>query len=407
MKVQLPKFNKAKPVKDRHIYIIAIILILLVISTFFSASKISGLQSLIASLKNEVTSLTQEKDKNLTELEKIGKELDEMKNQDQVKKNNELQTQIQNIEKTYDKAVDIYEDLLDLKAKIKDSKTFDNLFAKALADLSKRDFGAADAGLNDLANKIKEEETKIAASFTIPANVPESNTAPGGGYSRQQVQADSATFLVNIIAADLASTRVIVDTASDSDCSNNCPTLPLATYVSRSGGFAGIHGAYACPAEYPSCAGKTNSFDLLIMNKNKYYFNSGNNVYSTNPAVIFGNGWIRFVAHASEWGRDTSVDGVLTNFPLLVFNNNITYSEPGDSKMSIRSSRGFVANKGNTVYVGVVSNATVSESAKVLKALGMENAMNLDGGGSTALWYGGYKAGPGRNLTNAIILTKK
>ena len=144
------------------------------------------------------------------------------------------------------------------------------------------------------------------------------------------------------------------------------------------------------------------------MNKNKFYFNSGNNVYSTNPAVIFGNGWIRFVAHTSEWGRDTGVDGVLSNFPLLVFNSSITYSEPGDNKMSIKSSRGFVANKGNIVYIGVVFNATVADSAKVIKAMGMENAINLDGGGSTALWYqGSYKAGPGRNLTNSILFLKK
>jgi len=28
-----------------------------------------------------------------------------------------------------------------------------------------------------------------------------------------------------------------------------------------------------CPSTYPQCAGKTNSFDTLLMNKNKVYFN--------------------------------------------------------------------------------------------------------------------------------------
>jgi exopolysaccharide biosynthesis protein len=42
-----------------------------------------------------------------------------------------------------------------------------------------------------------------------------------------------------------------------------------------------------------------------------------------------------------------------------------------------------------------------------MKALDMDNAMNLDGGGSTALWYNGYKVGPGRNLTNAILLLNR
>ena len=38
-----------------------------------------------------------------------------------------------------------------------------------------------------------------------------------------------------------------------------------------------------------------------------------------------------------------------------------------------------------------------------MKAMGMNNALNLDSGGSTALWHGGYKVGPGRGIPNAII----
>ena len=403
MKLNLPK-NKLRFPKfrfDKHIPIILILLVVIGLGFYFFNTKTTSLQNLI-------TSITSEKDKNLEELQKIAKELEDLKNQDQLKRNDELQKEIQNIEKTYDKAVSIYESLLDLKDNTNKTSELDELFSKSLSYLADRDYSSASTTLDTLATKIKEEEVKVASTFKIPENVPVQNAPPGSGYSRQQVQTEAGTFLVNIIAADLSSTKVIIDTASDSDCSNDCPTLPLATYVSRNGAYAGIHGAYACPSEYPSCAGKTNSFDLLIMNKDKYYFNSSNNVYSNNPAVIFGNGWIRFVAHASEWGRDTGVDGVLSNFPLLVYNSGITYSEPGDNKMSIKSSRGFVANKGNTVYVGVVFNATVADSAKVMKALGMENAINLDGGGSTALWYqGGYKAGPGRNLTNTILFLKK
>lgn len=63
---------------------------------------------------------------------------------------------------------------------------------------------------------------------------------------------------------DLNSTKVIVDTASESDCSNDCPFLSLADYVARNGAYGGINGSYFCPAAYPSCAGKTNSFDTLM-----------------------------------------------------------------------------------------------------------------------------------------------
>ena len=91
----------------------------------------------------------------------------------------------------------------------------------------------------------------------------------------------------------------------------------------------------------------------------------------------------------------------------MVSGGNIVYSGGGDPKFEPKGPRGFIAAKGNTVYIGDVLNATMQDSAKVLKALGMDNAMNLDEGGSTALWYGGYKMGPGRNIPNAILFMRK
>lgn len=229
------------------------------------------------------------------------------------------------------------------------------------------------------------------------------NIPPSSGYSRQSVQTEVGTFTVSLVTANIGSTQVIVDTASTSDCGSNCPALSLGDYVTRNGGWAGVNGTYFCPIDYPSCAGKENTFDLLVMNKDKYYFNSANNVYSNNPTVIFGNGYIRFVRSGSEWGRDTGVNGVLMNYPLLVSGGNISFGGDEDPKKGSRGSRSFVANKGNNVYIGVTQNVTVAENARVLKALGMENALNLDSGGSTALWHGGYKVGPGRPIPNAII----
>jgi hypothetical protein len=143
------------------------------------------------------------------------------------------------------------------------------------------------------------------------------------------------------------------------------------------------------------------------MNKNKVYFNSSNNVYSTNPAVIFQGNSARFVSQSLQWGRDTSVDSVLSNYPLLVSGGQVVYSGGGDPKFAPKGPRGFVASKGSTVYIGVVLGASMQDSAKVLKALGVENAMNLDEGGSTALWSGGYKLGPGRNIPNALLFVRK
>lgn len=343
--------------------------------------------------------------------ESIANELTILKNQDQFKRNETLQATISAIEKTYDQSVTLYQDILDLQAQKVDTSNDLNLFTDSLSFLSKRNYSSASATLATLSTSITSEQNKLAVAqspiVTSQTNVPANNTPPGNGYSVQTVSTDRGNFTVSIIAADLASTRVVIDTASSSDCSNNCPTLPLSDYIARSGAYAGINGTFFCPADYPSCAGKTGSFDLLVMNKNKVYFNSSNNVYSTNPAVIFGNGFVRFVGQTEQWGRDTSVDGVISNFPLLVSGGNIVYEDSNDTKFTSKGSRGFVANKGNTVYIGDVFNANMTDSAHVMKSLNMDNAMNLDEGGSTALWYGGYKAGPGRNIPNAVLFIRK
>lgn len=210
-----------------------------------------------------------------------------------------------------------------------------------------------------------------------------------------------------IIAADLNSTRVIVDTASDSDCNNNCPVLSLGDYVARSGAFAGINGQFFCPAEYPSCAGKTNSFDTLLMNKNKHYFNSDNNKYSTVPLVYFTGNTMGVRGQSLDWGRDTGVDAVVANFPLYISGGNNVFGGSSDPKINNKGARTFVANKGNFAYIGVIYNASSDDAAKVLKTLGMDNALGLDQGGSTALWFNGYKAGPGRGLPSALLFVRK
>jgi hypothetical protein len=351
--------------------------------------------------------LRTERDKNAILVQSISAEIDNLKSKDPYKTNIELKKQIDEVQKTFNQSVSVYESLLDLENPPKNLKNLDAFFANVITQLSKQDYTGASKSLVDLSAKIKEEQARIVSTIVIPANVPANNNAPSSGYSKQKVNSDAGEFLVDIVAGDLGSTRIIVDTASDSTCTNDCPVLPLATYVSRSGAYAGINGTYFCPATYPTCAGKTNSFDLLLMNKNKTYFNSDNNVYSNNPGVAFNGGNVRFVTAVSQFGRDTAIDGMISNFPLLVFNSNVVFGGDDDPKKGGRGNRSFIANKGNTVYIGIVRSATVAEVAQVLKAMGMENGLNLDSGGSTALWSGGYKVGPGRDIPNAILFVKK
>ena len=362
----------------------------------------------------ENVNLTSQLKTTSSEKEKTAKELNELKNQDQVLLNKKNTDELANINKTYKSAIKAYENINNLRVQKVKTDEMDTLLAKVLSKLADKNYASAEATLADLNGKIKIESDKIAAAAVPksdgglnPANVPVSNTAPGSGYSRQSVKSEIGTFVVSIVAADMGSTRVLVDTASDSDCRDNCPVLALGDYVARTGAFAGVNGSYFCPASYPQCAGKTNSYDTLAMNHKKTYFNSDNNQYSTVPLVAFLNGSMRFVGQSSGWGRDTSPDGVLANQPLVLSGGNVAFGGDGDPKKGSKGSRSFVGNKGSTAYIGVVHNATVAEVGYVLKALGLENALNLDSGGSTALWSGGYKAGPGRAIPNAILFVRK
>jgi hypothetical protein len=380
-----------------------------VVTAVASLSTATYLANQNSTLKQAAADTEKEVEETTTKLEEVNKEFEDFRNIDQVKINEKLNTTVDNVESTYQKAVFSYEDLLKLKEKTDEDLTeLNELYARALSELSDLEYATAESTLAELNKKISEELQKLVVAEAPKVTAPESNAPPGSGYSRQYVNTPEAgQFLVSMVAADLSSTRVIVDTAADSDCGNDCPVLPLAEYVSRNGAYAGINGSYFCPATYPSCQGKTNSFDLLAMNHKKTYFNSDNNVYSGNPVVIFGDGYTRFVGSGSEWGRDTSPNGVLMNYPLLLMNGEIRFGGDDDPKKGSKGGRSFVANKGNSVYIGVVHSATVAESARVMKALGFENAMNLDNGGSTALWSGGYKAGPGRNLPNVILFVSK
>lgn len=340
------------------------------------------------------------------ELDTTIKELVELKNQDQYKINKQLEKEINNINTTYKKSVMLYEQLLLIKTMTKKTDAFDKAFAESLSFLSKKNYASAEATLDQLEKKMQETQTQLTMDSSVSSAV-SSNSPPASGYQRQNVQTSSGTFLVDIIAADLNSTRVVVDTASDGNCSTNCPVLPLFDFAQRSGAFAAINGPYFCPSSYPSCADKQNSFDTLLMNKNKVYFNSDNNVYSEVPAVIFQGNSARFVTKSQDWGRDTSPDAVIANRPLLVLNGGVVFYGDSEGKHASRGGRSFIGATGNTVYIGVVRNATVQESALTLKTLGIANALNLDDGGSTALWSGKYIAGPGRSLPFGILLLRK
>jgi len=81
-----------------------------------------------------------------------------------------------------------------------------------------------------------------------------------------------------------------------------------------------------------------------------------------------------------------------------------------DSKLTTNAgNRSFIGTqKDGAVIMGTVSNATIMELAETLKILGLNEAMNLDGGASSGLYFQGrYLTSPGRNLSNSIVVVQK
>lgn len=359
-------------------------------------------------VNNRVIRTRRELDNVASESAGLKREVETLRNEDLRKTNNGIKKEMADLKSSYKKALDVYNQLLDLRETSSSTQKFDSAFASILDSLAKDRLSESLDRSAKLSEDIKKEVAHLATLVKIPVNVVEKNTPPGSGYSRQKVVVGNNGYLVDIIAADLNSTKVIVDTASDSTCTNDCPVLPLAEYVLRSGAFAGINGTYFCPDTYPDCVSKKNTFDVLVMNKKKTYFNSDNNVYSTVPVAVFSGNSARFIGESKDWGRDTSVDSVIANRPLLVWDGKAMFSGTGEPKEGVKGNRSFLANSGNMAYIGIVRGATVAETSTVLAEMGIKNAINLDSGGSSALWYGGtYKAGPGRNLPNVVLFVKR
>ncbi len=334
-------------------------------------------------------------------------ELAALQQEDQVVKNASLSARLAVMQKTYADGADMFNQVADLNKQGIPTAGLDSLLAQYLADLGKEQYESAASAAAKVQSTAAGLIAKQAASVTATANAPTDNTLHGPGFYRQSVTTDTGTYTVAMVVAD--SPKVIVDTASDSDCGDNCPVLSLADYVTRNGGFAGINGAYFCPPDYSSCQGKTNSFDTLAYNGRTHHaLNTANNVYSVVPLFSAYGSSLHFYGRTLDWGVDSAATGALANHPLLLVGGNIAF-DPGsvEAHQMVKGPKGFIGVKGSLTVIGHVLGASVVDEAHVLKTLGLEQALNLDGGGSSALWYGGgYKVGPGRLLPTAVVFVK-
>jgi len=255
------------------------------------------------------------------------------------------------------------------------------------------------------------DTSSLTPGSTICADLAASPDAPVKSYSSQTITINSGSFSVKMESFNLASgkVRVITDTAADRDCATDCPVASLNTYIAANGAQYGINGTYFCPADYPDCAGKTGSFFWKIIDtKTGKMINANNGLGENDPFLTFDSvGQPKYFSRWIDYKNSSFTASAGINSPSLIENGQISVntSKLDDKQKTVKTSHGIIATTGNTLYLMHVLSATVPETTDVLKTMGVDYALLLDGGGSAAMIYdGSYKTGPGRNIPNAVLV---
>lgn len=147
--------------------------------------------------------------------------------------------------------------------------------------------------------------------------------------------------------------------------------------------------------------------------------NQGQVKHSVDPMVVFDtNNRPIYLPIGSQFDtlaefearNGLTVQAALSNAPAMVEagQNVLQISALDSSQRNTKATRTFLGWKGYFVYFVAVRTATLLDAAAVATAMGLDYVINLDGGGSTALYNDGrYYAGPGRTVPNALLILQR
>jgi len=229
------------------------------------------------------------------------------------------------------------------------------------------------------------------------------------GYSYTTVDTEKGKFVISFFKFAMSAVSIKTVAANADNCTDNCPTKSLETYVKDNGAFAGINGTYFCPPDYSSCSGKVNSYDYAVYNSNRdKWMNKGALSWSKTGLMTFNGSSVKFYRKSSDYGGGGVTAGI-SNYPSLLEDGNyvVKLDDLTAYQKDTRGPKGFIGIGGTNIYLGIVYGATVPEAAYAVRALGVKDALNIDGGGSSAMYINGkYVVGPGRSLPNAVLIMK-
>lgn len=257
-----------------------------------------------------------------------------------------------------------------------------------------------------LTAKLEEDKKKAAAAAQASAPL---TSNPPGGYSRITVATSRGNFVTDMIKVSLGSVEVRTSTAQDGNCDNDCQAKPLAQHIADNSGFAGINGSYFCPPDYSACAGKVNSYDFPVYStQHGKWINADKLFWNDRGMAAFNGTSPRFCVNANSCDNGSITAGIV-NYPSLVSGGQVIVNEGAlpSSLTQTKGYRGGIGTDGSSLYLMITRGATVTDAAHVMTTVGITEGLNLDGGGSSALYYNGYKVGPGRALPNAVVIKQR
>ncbi|QQE73357.1 phosphodiester glycosidase family protein [Brevibacillus composti] len=139
-------------------------------------------------------------------------------------------------------------------------------------------------------------------------------------------------------------------------------------------------------------------------------------VVAAGPQARFRTGVVKVgdqASYALDWPAELQgSQHMISVGPKLVTEGKLDVRLEAFSEAKITSQKGqrsFIGKKQDqTVVMGTVPGVTMHELAEIAQKLGLVEAMNLDGGASSGLYYQGkYLTKTGRPLSNALVLVKR
>lgn len=179
------------------------------------------------------------------------------------------------------------------------------------------------------------------------------------------------------------------------------PTSTLAGEVA--GARAAINGTYFNTSSYNATSPDTpwgGGVTYLKVNGTVVHTFDGSNINKFGQGLLFND--TNSVSILRKWGtwdsRASSWQNMMICGPVLLENGVLETYDSGNTHANARHPRsavGMIGSSNKLILLtvdgrtGESAGMSCSELAQVMQALGCDNAMNLDGGGSTTLWASG------------------